>query len=157
VQGSPLSPLFANIYLHEFDTAMTQAGFRLVRYADDFLILCPNESRARHALEQAQQQLAKLQLSLNPKKTRIVRLADGTTFLGYVFDADGCYQPAPDPRAQVIRASVQHALQRGTSQAVHTGRAVAQAGKGVAARLTASLKPRGDRQKGGGKEGERET
>ena len=70
VQGSPLSPLLANIYLHSFDKAMTRSGVRLVRYADDLLLLCRTERRARHALEHAQKHLARLKLTLNPKKTQ---------------------------------------------------------------------------------------
>ena len=46
IQGSPLSPLLANIYLHPFDKAMNRAGIRMVRYADDLLLLCRSEGRA---------------------------------------------------------------------------------------------------------------
>ena len=68
IQGSPLSPLLANIYLHPFDKAMTRAGIRMVRYADDLLLLCRSEGRARQALQHAQKRLAILKLQLNPKK-----------------------------------------------------------------------------------------
>ena len=95
LQGSPLSPLLANIYLHPFDKAMKRAGIRIVRYADDLLLLCRSEGRARQALNHAQKRLATLKLQLNAKKTRIAHFDNGIEFLGHVFDRDGCYQPAP--------------------------------------------------------------
>ena len=66
IQGSPLSPLLANLYLHAFDKAMTRAGVRMVRYADDLLLLCRSEGRAHQALNYAQKRLAPLKLQLNP-------------------------------------------------------------------------------------------
>lgn len=146
VQGSPLSPLFANIYLHEFDKGLTQAGERLVRYADDFLILCPNEQRAIHSLELVRRHLATLKLTLNAQKTRIVHLDSGVTFLGHVFDADGCYQPVPSARASIVRKQMQHALHKGATQATNTGRTLARTGRRMAMRLTAPLKKKKDRQ-----------
>ena len=81
-QGSPLSPLLANIYLHSFDLGLTGQGLRLVRYMDDFVIMCASEDDARQALRIAEQRLAKLRLAVNPTKTRLVAYADGLEFLG---------------------------------------------------------------------------
>ena len=140
VQGSPLSPLLANIYLHPFDKAMTRAGIRLVRYADDLLILCRNENRARHAHQQAQRHLATLKLALNPKKTEIAALNTGIEFLGHIFDRDGCYQPVPESRGKSLQNQVQHALKNGTAHVVHSGQHVAQHGKNVATKISQRLK-----------------
>jgi hypothetical protein len=81
-QGGALSPLLANIYLHPFDLALTSQGFRLVRFVDDFVIMCANEADAERALACARSQLAVLRLDLNAEKTRIARYADGLSFLG---------------------------------------------------------------------------
>ena len=143
IQGSPLSPLLANIYLHPFDKAMTRAGIRLVRYADDLLLLCRNEDRARHAQQQAQRHLATLKLALNPKKTEIAELNTGVEFLGHIFDRDGCYQPVPESRAKSLQNHVQHALKNGTAHVVHSGQHVAQHSKNIATQLGKRFKKRG--------------
>lgn len=139
VQGSPLSPLLANIYLHHFDKAMTRAGIRMVRYADDLLLLCRNESRARHALQHAQKQLATLKLELNPKKTQIADFNTGIEFLGHIFDADGCYQPIPDSRTKILQDQIQHVLKKGTTQVARSGQHVTQQTKNIAAQLSKRL------------------
>lgn len=81
-QGGPLSPLLANIYLHPFDLALTARGFRLVRFVDDFVIMCAGEEEAREGLCVAEQQLGALRLALNPEKTRVARYDTGLEFLG---------------------------------------------------------------------------
>ncbi len=88
-QGSPISPLLANVYLHEFDVAMTRRGHKLVRYADDFVILCRDEAEAGLALADAEKALADLRLKLNPTKTRIVPFDEGFSFLGAAFTGEG--------------------------------------------------------------------
>ena len=140
VQGSPLSPLLANIYLHPFDKAMTRAGIRMVRYADDLLLLCRSESRARHAHQYAQRRLAMLKLELNPKKTQITDFDTGIEFLGHIFDTDGCYQPIPEPRTKVLQNQVQRALKTGAVHVKRSGQHVAQQGKNVAAHIGQRLK-----------------
>ena len=88
-QGSPVSPLLANIALHVLDEAWTDGGRRLgmlVRYADDFVVLCPTRERAEQARDLAEATLAPLGLRLHPDKTRIVDLrrgAEGFDFLGF--------------------------------------------------------------------------
>jgi group II intron reverse transcriptase/maturase len=88
-QGSPISPLLANIALHRLDQAMQaserQMG-RLVRYADDFVVICPTANRAVEAQRRAAMVLGDLGLSLSPEKTRIVELTrghEGFDFLGF--------------------------------------------------------------------------
>jgi RNA-directed DNA polymerase len=76
----------ANIYLHQFDRVMTERGYRLVRYADDFVILCKLERKAERALEVAKQILeGQLKLRVHPEKTRIVHFRDGFDFPGCRF------------------------------------------------------------------------
>jgi len=88
-QGSPISPLLANIALHVLDDAWADGGQRLgvlVRYADDFVILCPTRERAEQARERAEAVLAPLGLQLHPDKTTLVHLAEGAggfDFLGF--------------------------------------------------------------------------
>ena len=143
IQGSPLSPLLANIYLHSFDKAMTRAGIRVVRYADDLLLLCRSEGRARHALHHAQKRLATLGLRFNPKKTQIAHFNDGVEFLGHIFDRDGCYQPVPDSRTKILQGQVQHALKKGAAHVSRSGRNMTRQGKNVATHLGERWKKRG--------------
>jgi group II intron reverse transcriptase/maturase len=87
-QGSPISPLLANIALHVLDVAWVAPGRpgTLVRYADDFVMLCPTKERAEAAKALAQRTLAPLGLRLHPDKTRIVCLRqgqEGFDFLGF--------------------------------------------------------------------------
>jgi len=90
-QGGVISPLLSNIYLHAFDQAFAAAGVgELVRYADDFVVLCHNERQARAALDAAGEILAGLGLQLHPDKTKVVDLQDGREgfdFLGWHFRA----------------------------------------------------------------------
>lgn len=88
-QGSPISPLLANVALHVLDVEWTRANAgigSLVRYCDDFVILCTSRVRAEEARRRVVSILAPLGLSLNPDKTRIVCLskgAEGFFFLGF--------------------------------------------------------------------------
>jgi len=81
-QGGALSPLLANIYLHPFDVAMMGQGLRLVRFMDDFVVMCATQEEAERALQFAQRQLHMLRLTLNAEKTHITAYADGIEFLG---------------------------------------------------------------------------
>ncbi len=84
-QGAVISPLLANMYLHPFDVTLVEAGLALVRYADDFVILCEDERAARYALVEAADALAALDLALNAEKTTIVRFGPEFEFLGARF------------------------------------------------------------------------
>lgn len=86
-QGAVISPLLANIYLHPIDTAMTAEGYRLVRYADDMVILCESVEEAERAHVRLAELLAERGLRLHPLKTRIVdaTVRPGFDFLGYRF------------------------------------------------------------------------
>jgi len=85
-QGAVVSPLLSNIYLDDFDKQMTAAGYSLVRYADDWVILCRTRAEAEAALEAAKTWMESAKLTLHPEKTRIVDLTDPKAsfdFLGY--------------------------------------------------------------------------
>ncbi len=84
-QGSPLSPVLANFILDDFDTDLESRGFRLVRFADDFIILCKSRIEAELAADQVKQSLAELGLSINQEKSHIISLEQGFKFLGYLF------------------------------------------------------------------------
>lgn len=85
LQGSPLSPLLANLYLDEVDRLLDGPDGRLVRYADDFVVLCRRKSDAEAARERAATLLDDRGLELHPDKTRIGRFEDGFWFLGHYF------------------------------------------------------------------------
>mgnify|MGYP000270937236 CR=1 FL=1 len=82
-QGGVISPLLANIYLDAFDQEMKRRNHRIVRYADDILILCSSKAGAMNALASATQILEKdLKLTVNRDKTHIAHSNDGVKFLG---------------------------------------------------------------------------
>lgn len=91
-QGSVLSPLLANIYLHEFDIAIGRQKLAMVRYADDFVICCQRKVDAETAYETASRTLAGLGLTLSERKSRIVHIDQGFSFLGYFFIRRECYR-----------------------------------------------------------------
>lgn len=89
-QGAVISPLLANIYLHPLDELMSRQGYAMVRYADDFVILCPTAEDAVKALEEIQSWVEANGLTLHPDKTHLgdCRLErQGFEFLGYRFEA----------------------------------------------------------------------
>jgi RNA-directed DNA polymerase len=87
-QGAVLSPLLANIYLNPLDHLMAGKGWEMVRYADDFIILCESQEKAQQALQEVRQWVEQAGLTLHPVKTRIVdtRQTGGFDFLGYHFE-----------------------------------------------------------------------
>jgi RNA-directed DNA polymerase len=85
-QGAVISPLLANIYLNPLDHRMAEAGFAMIRYADDFVVLCRTREEADRALATVQRWVEDNGLTLHPTKTRIVDArTEGFTFLGYEF------------------------------------------------------------------------
>jgi group II intron reverse transcriptase/maturase len=126
-QGSPISPLLANVALHVLDEAWATEGRRLgvlVRYADDLVVLCATEEQAIKARELAATVLQSLGLRLHPDKTRIVRLTRGTEgfdFLGFHHHMRESWkrpgrwylQKWPTPRAMAsIRAKIRERTPR---------------------------------------------
>jgi RNA-directed DNA polymerase len=82
-QGGIVSPLLSNILLTPFDREMRRRGYRLTRYADDWVVACHTRAEARRALAEATALLKTLGVTLNADKTRIVHVQVGFEFLGY--------------------------------------------------------------------------
>lgn len=92
-QGSPLSPLLANLYLDTFDRSLATAPGRLVRFADDMALLARSRAEAEQLLAQAQEAVKRLRLTLNGDKTLITEAEAGFAFLGQHLDAEGVEAP----------------------------------------------------------------
>jgi len=89
-QGAVLSPLLANLYLHPLDMLLAEKGYRMVRYADDFVVLCRSREEAVAALAAVADWVAANGLTLHPNKTRLGDCREpgqGFEFLGYRFEA----------------------------------------------------------------------
>jgi len=82
-QGGIVSPLLSNILLTPFDREMRRRGYRLTRYADDWVVTCHTRAEAQRALAEAAGILKALGVTLNADKTRIVHVQVGFEFLGY--------------------------------------------------------------------------
>lgn len=119
-QGAVISPLLSNLYLDPLDHQMAQRGYEMVRYADDFVILCRSEAEAQRALAEIEAWTAAAGLRLHPEKTRIVDASQpgGFDFLGYHFER-GYRWPSPKSLGKLkdkIRSKTKrtsgHSLQR---------------------------------------------
>lgn len=121
-QGAVISPLLANIYLDPLDHEMAEAGFEMIRYADDFVILCRSQEEAEAALARIRQWTEAAGLELHPEKTRLVNASErgGFDFLGYHFER-GMRWPSKKSKQRLkdkIRAKTRrthgHSLERKT-------------------------------------------
>jgi group II intron reverse transcriptase/maturase len=86
-QGGVISPLLANIVLNQLDWRLEKAGYRFVRYADDFVIVCKNRVQAEAALKLVEAIMTDLGLSLSPEKTKIASYGKGYEFLGFTLSS----------------------------------------------------------------------
>ena len=86
-QGGVISPLLANIALNGLDWRLHDAGYRFVRYADDFVVLCRSEAEVKAAHELVQQHLTRIGLTLSAEKTKQTRFREGVAFLGFVMSS----------------------------------------------------------------------
>jgi RNA-directed DNA polymerase len=103
-QGAVLSPLLSNIYLDALDHLLAARGYEMVRYADDFVILCRHAADALAALERVRQWTADNGLTLHPDKTKTVdERQEGFEFLGYRFER-GRRQPRAKSVAKLKEA-----------------------------------------------------
>lgn len=84
-QGGVISPMLANLYLNGFDRKVVKTGARLVRYADDFVLMAKTKGKAKQAYHIAHDVLAKFKLSFAPEQTRLTTIEEGCDFLGYTF------------------------------------------------------------------------
>ncbi len=117
-QGAVLSPLLANLYLHALDRLMERSGDRMVRYADDFVILCASEAEATAALRQVTAWVTANGLTLHPDKTRITdsrQPGQGFEFLGYRFEAGRRYVRTKSLKAFRDRVRARTIRSRGDS------------------------------------------
>ncbi|QZZ21821.1 CRISPR-associated endonuclease Cas1 [Leptothermofonsia sichuanensis E412] len=87
-QGAVISPLLANVYLDDFDEAIDGTKLKLVRYADDFVVLGRKQQHVQAAREQVSQLLGEMGLVLHPDKTHLTNFEKGFRFLGHVFSGD---------------------------------------------------------------------
>ncbi len=92
-QGAVISPMIANLCLDTLDDRLLEEGLKMVRYADDFVVLTKGRKAAERAQALTEEVLAGLRLRLNERKTRIVRFSDGFKFLGTIFLKDLLLQP----------------------------------------------------------------
>lgn len=99
--GSPLSPLLANLYLHRLDMAVTAAGYPLVRYADDFIVLAAWPEGRAAAYELVNDALTALRLRYEPHKTRLASFDEGFDFLGVHFEESWYWYLHEDRRVEV--------------------------------------------------------
>jgi RNA-directed DNA polymerase len=131
-QGGVISPLLSNIYLQALDQAFVDGAHgTLVRYADDFVVICRSEAEARAAQELARMVLADLGLELHPEKTKVVDLREGREG----FDFLGCHFRARVSGRMLERGVRRYYLQRWPSQRAMKrvrGKVKAKTGKGRA-------------------------
>jgi RNA-directed DNA polymerase len=119
-QGAVLSPLLANIYLHPLDRHMKQEGYRMVRYADDFVVLCRTAEQAQAALKEVRAWVEQNGLSLNADKTHMGdcrQAGQGFEFLGYRFEAGRRWVRSKSLRALRERVWIRTKRTRGDSMA----------------------------------------
>lgn len=103
-QGSPISPILANLYLHQFDTGMYDYGFSVIRYGDDWLIPVRSRGEAEKGFYAAAELFSDLRIEISEKKSGIGDLEKETiTFLGYAINATEI-APAPKAWSSVCRA-----------------------------------------------------
>lgn len=88
-QGAVVSPLLANVYLDKFDKSISSTDLKLVRYADDFLVLGKSHNRILQAYSEVVKLLHTLNLAIHTNKTRITNFEQGFRFLGHGFVGDG--------------------------------------------------------------------
>jgi len=119
-QGAVISPLLSNIYLDPLDHLMATKGVEMVRYADDFVILCREAAAATAALAWVQEWTSAHQLTLHPQKTRIVDATQrgGFDFLGYHFER-GYKWPRPQS-IQKLRDAIRRKTRRNEGHSLST-------------------------------------
>ena len=96
-QGAPISPFLANLFLDPVDKAIESKSVRLVRYADDLLLLCRSAAKAGRALDRLAALLADRGLRLHETKTRLTTFDEGFDFLGYRFEGPSLFRPEALP------------------------------------------------------------
>jgi len=117
-QGAVLSPLLSNIYLDPLDHLLAAQGYQMVRYADDFVILCQTAAEAASALAVVQQWVTENELTLHPTKTKVVDAEqEGFDFLGYHFR--GRKHWVREKSVKKLRETLRPLTQRNNGQSLH--------------------------------------
>lgn len=111
-QGAVISPILANIYLHEFDQYFDKSNFKLVRYADDFLVLSDSKDGIMSAYTQVVQLLDYIGLKLNDQKSRITNFERGFQFLGHGFLYQAIFPMDDESKNNRKKKFSQHRYQR---------------------------------------------
>jgi len=96
-QGNPLSPLLSNLYLARFDQEIQDRGLKLIRYADDFVIMAPEDTHPEKILERVRASLGALRLELKEEKTTLISPDAPVEFLGYTITAETIMEEDRDP------------------------------------------------------------
>jgi RNA-directed DNA polymerase len=120
-QGAVISPLLANIYLHPLDELMAESGYRMIRYADDFVILCRSMAEAENALLRVREWVEENGLELHPDKTHVGdcrQVGQGFQFLGYHFEAGRRYVRKQSMKA--LRDKIRQKTGRSCGQSIKT-------------------------------------
>lgn len=119
-QGAVISPLLANIYLDPLDRLMVSQQREMVRYADDFVILCRSQAEAEEVLEQVRAWMSEAGLTLHPEKTRIVDATQrgGFEFLGWHFERG--YRWPRDKSQKRLKASIRKHTKRHNGHSLKT-------------------------------------
>jgi len=121
-QGAVISPLLANLYLHPLDLLMQQSGVEMVRYADDFILLCRDREEALEALRRVQDWVETEGLTLHPEKTKVVDMTEpkaGFDFLGYHFHHGGKRWPRKKSE-QKLREKIRPLTKRTNGESLTT-------------------------------------
>ena len=117
-QGAVLSPLLSNIYLDPLDHSMAAAGFEMVRYADDFVILCRAAEDAQRALDVVRSWVTENGLTLHPTKTKIVdSRTESFSFLGYTFLGRECVPR--DKSVKKMKDTIRQKTRRNSGQSMN--------------------------------------
>ncbi len=114
-QGGVISPVLSNILLTPFDREMRRKGYRLTRYADDWVATCASRREAEAALAAARRILEQLGVRINPRKTRIVHIRHGFEFLGYKIKRGKKLRLAPHRISSGARSGALYAIPRAKS------------------------------------------
>ena len=103
-QGAVISPILANVYLDDLDEILTAAGLKVVRFADDFVVLARSHRRILEAQQQVTQLLLDMGLELHPEKTQITTFDRGFRFLGHAFAGDLVVKVQKETTAPITQA-----------------------------------------------------
>jgi len=120
-QGAVISPLLSNIYLDPLDHLMAARNFEMVRYADDFVVLCRSRQDAAAALAVVREWTAQAGLTLHPEKTKLVHAwDDGFEFLGYRFERGRRWprKKSLEKLKDTIRAKTRRTVGRGLTRVI---------------------------------------